>query len=374
MSEQGPPVYENWRAALEGVPSQGAYEYPLFTDAHITGLITEGYGPYQFLNTVPYPLNYEYSRPSIILRLEDHLQNDPEQWPSMDKTDEERYHGGLLTDEVAALVSLALGIRLKSGGMTRHFERDPRGTPVAWDPRPAPILRRGTRGTVLPEVVGTHSLMNIEPLALLPKCSPPNAIALVRAARLYQDALWIVESEPALSWLMLVSAVETAAGHWRTINDSPLERLRTAKPELVALLENTRIDDLPTKVAAHIADSIGSTKKFIDFILEFLPPPPPKRPDDWGRHPWECQSLRKTMSLIYAYRSKALHGGSPFPAPMCEPPYRRESWEAPAEKPIGLARSSMGGSWVAEDTPMLLHTFEYIVRRVLLKWWATLAS
>jgi hypothetical protein len=374
MNEQGPPVYENWRAALEGVPSQGAYEYPLFTDAHITGQITDGYGPYQLLNTVPYPLHYEPARPSIMLRLELHLQDDPERRPSIDKTDAERYHGGFLTDEVAALVSLALGIRLKSGGMTRHFECDPRGTPVAWDPRPAPILLKGIRGTVLPEAVGIHSLMDIEPLALLPQCSPPNAIALVRAARLYQDALWIVESEPALSWVMLVSAVETAAGHWRTMNASPLERLRTAKPTLVALLERTGIDDLPAKVAEHIADSIGSTKKFRDFILAFLPPPPPKRPYDWACHPWKRQALRETMNQIYDYRSKALHGGLPFPAPMCEPPYRDESWEAPAETPIGLAAHRMGGVWVARDTPLLLHTFEYIVRRVLLNWWATLAA
>src|SRR5262249_36369659 len=144
------------------------YEYPLFTDAHITGLITDGYGPYQFINTVPYPVNDGSARPSIMLRLELHLQNDPEQRPPMDETDAERYHGGLLTDEVAALVSLALGIRLKSGGMTRHFECDPRGTPVAWDPHPTPILLKGTRGTVLPEAVGTHALMDIEPLALLP--------------------------------------------------------------------------------------------------------------------------------------------------------------------------------------------------------------
>jgi len=292
----------------------------------------------------------------------------------MDKTDAERYHGGILPDEIAALVSLALGIRLKSGGMTRHFERDPRGTPVAWDSRPAPILLKGTMGTVLPEALGTRSLMDIEPLALLPKCSPRNAIVLVRAARLYQDALWIVESEPALSWLMLVSSVETAAGLWNTINDSPLEKLRAAKPTLVELLESTGIDDLPTQVAEHITDSLGATKKFRDFILAFLPPPPSKRPYDWACHPWKRQALREAMNKIYNYRSRALHGGIPFPAPMCEPPYRDEGWEAPAETPLGLAAHRMGGVWVAEDIPLLLHTFEYIVRQVLLKWWATLVA
>ena len=84
--------------------------------------------------------------------------------------------------------------------------------------------------------------------------------------------------------------------------------------------------------------------------------------------------LRASMNKIYDYRSRALHGGIPFPAPMCEPPYSDESWDAPAETPLGLAAHRMGGVWVAKDMPLLLHTFEYMVRRVLLKWWATLAA
>ena len=59
---------------------------------------------------------------------------------------------------------------------------------------------------------------------------------------------------------------------------------------------------------------------------------------------------------------------------MCKPPFRQESWEAVAEKPIGLAMSYLGGTWLAEDTPMLLHTFEYLARKALLSWWDTLSS
>lgn len=322
--EKGPPVYENWRAALEGLPSQGACEYPLFTDAHITGTIIDGYGPYQFLNTVPVPSTRKSVRPSIILRLEMHLKDAPPQLSPMEKTDEECYHGGWLTDEVAALVSLALGIRLKPGGITRIFEDDPRGMPVAWESHKDPVLLKGDRAAVLPRVIGTHSLMDVEPLVLLPKFSPSNAIALVRAARLYQDALWIAESEPALSWVMLVSAVESAAGHWRAQDQSPLEKLKASKPELAALLDETGIDGLSAKVADQISESIGSTKKFIDFILKFLPPPPAMRPD-WGRHPWKRKDMKKSMGQIYDYRSRALHSGKPFPAPMCVPPYQHEN-------------------------------------------------
>jgi hypothetical protein len=214
----------------------------------------------------------------------------------------------------------------------------------------------------------------LEPLSLLPKISPLDAIALIRAVRLYQDALWIAESEPSLSWVMLVSSIEAAANRWRTADVSPLEKLKDSKPELVAFLDDTGVEGLSSKVAECVADSLGSTKKFVDFVMRFLPLPQSVRPAEWGQHSWEPQQMNKTMRLIYGYRSDALHGGRPFPAPMCEPPYRHGDWGAPAEKPLGLATSTMGGTWLAKDTPMLLHTFEYIVRHALLKWWQSMVA
>lgn len=50
-----------------------------------------------------------------------------------------------------------------------------------------------------------------------------------------------------------------------------------------------------------------------------------------------------------------------------------ESWEAVAERPIGLATSVGSGTWLAKDTPMLLHTFEYIARNALIAWWTSMA-
>src|SRR5438105_1435896 len=106
---RGPDVFENWKAALAGMPSLGASEYLLFTDAHITGHIGEGFGPYQFHNTVPID-NLDKVQPSIVLRMEHHLKYDVSQI-NYEKTDDERYHGGYINDEIAALVSICLGIR-----------------------------------------------------------------------------------------------------------------------------------------------------------------------------------------------------------------------------------------------------------------------
>ena len=221
----------------------------------------------------------------------------------------------------------------------------------------------------MPTACGTHSLKNLYLLTNLPKIKEQDAIALIRAVRLYQNALWIAESETSLAWLMLVSAVETAANHWRKTEDTPLERLKISKPELIKILEDTGIEDLPEKVAVCLKDTVGSTKKFIDFIMKFLPEPPSRRPKHHQR-PWECKTLKKTMKTIYNYRSKALHDGYPFPVPMCHLP--REV--PPEEIPTGGASYAMGSSWLAKDTPMMFHTFEYIVRKSLLKWWESMTS
>jgi hypothetical protein len=42
----------NWLNIATKPHSSGICEYPLFSDAHITGESADGFGPYQFLNTV----------------------------------------------------------------------------------------------------------------------------------------------------------------------------------------------------------------------------------------------------------------------------------------------------------------------------------
>lgn len=131
---------------------------------------------------------------------------------------------------------------------------------------------------------------------------------------------------------------------------------------------------MPERVAEEIAPSLGATKKFIDFVLEFLPEPPAARPPPGMQLSWDKRSIKESLSKVYSYRSRALHGGTPFPAPMCEPPFRHQDWEASAERPMGLASRSMGGTWMIEDTPMLLHTFEFIGRGALQRWWQSLVQ
>jgi hypothetical protein len=267
-----------------------------------------------------------------------------------------------------------MGIRLKAGTMMRIFEpnADPRGQPVAWDSSEDPMVPRHFQAPVLPQVLGTHSLDKVAPLATLPELTPQDAVDLVRAARFYQDALWMVESTPELSWLMLVSAIEIAAGRWRVNKASPLERLRFSKPDLVAHLEEAGGSALAQEVATEFADSMGVTQNFVDFIIEFLPNPPEIRPPEVFQYPWTREALTRAMKRIYNWRSKALHSGIPFPAPMCRPAHKRHEGGFVERATIGAAMGTRGGVWQDKDAPMALHLFEYITRGCLLKWWESL--
>lgn len=367
----GPVSCANWKAFDNKQDLRSIIEYPLYTDARIIGEITEGYGPYKFLNTVPSEDRPGLLKSSIILRAEFYLNND---LPPMNETDTSNYHGGWFPDEIAALVSLCLGIRVKAADESRRFDGggDPLGRPTVFRFRSEPIMNLGDRRLKLPNAVGAHSLENLYPIKLMPKLSKEEAIVVIRSARLYQDALWIAESEPALSWLMFVSAIEAGANMWFKGDDSPVSKLEASKPDLYSILENTGIEGLTESVAKEIVHSLGATNKFIKFMMNFLPEPPENRPREWAQISWSRTSMKAALGKIYKYRSEALHGGIPFPAPMCNGEMMIE--ERMAEKPTGIACSTLGGVWLAEDTPMLLHMFEYIARGVLINWISSLRS
>ena len=368
------PMLQNWLARNSGLPISGTFEYPLYSDARFIESIPNSRSPYSFFTTMPSRVEPGYVQASLILRLDDHI---PLLRPDHSRTDDSRYHGGSITDEIAALTSLCLGVRIRAGGVSRYFtnpEIEPLGIPVAWDRRPIPLLNLDKDRLVLPHVVGNRRLQELERFGLLLQLSPDQSIALIRAARLYQDGLWIAESEPALAWLMFVSSLETAANQWKSDNGTPVDRLTHLKPDLVEILKDAGGDYLMQCVASQIEPTLGATKKFVDFASHFLPDPPIKRPREELQITWDIKQMKKLLRLIYDYRSKALHGGTPFPAPMCEPPFSNSENEYAEKGTIGHSAGSGGGVWKAEDAPINLHVFHHIVRGALLNWWNKLAN
>ena len=175
---------------------------------------------------------------------------------------------------------------------------------------------------------------------------------------------------------MLISAVETAAVLWARTEASPRDRLEASIPLLFQFLENRACFDLIDPIAVILSKYTGATKKFIDFLVTFSPSPPTERPVEFLRFSFEAREIKKAASIIYEHRSEALHNGTAFPLPMCLPPQffavEGKQGSAHAEVPLGLATYSLGASWKHKQTPMLLHTFEYIARGALLGWWKSL--
>lgn len=375
------PSQLNWLNWLDVSDKDTAavVEYPFYSDAHITDEFTDGLGPYSFLNTVPFPCSPGVVNSPIILRAAILL---PQSFPDNDKleTDESLYHGGGTVDELAALTSVALGVRIRAGDESRRFEsgQDRYGRPSDWRFKPKPVVhvQPNRQSLILPAVVDTHPMSQLEIMESIPRIKPDRYVNLIRACRFYQDALWIAESEPNLAWLMFVSALETAANDVYTTDASPDERLRDAKPDLAELLEKHGGDELVHKVAESIAHTLGATKKFIDFTMQFMPDKPDQRPEhEFRQVKWSNSGLKKILNKVYEYRSRALHGGIPFPVPMLGSPSYASQDSPASEIPLtGLALHSRGGTWIQKDTPINLHCFHYITRGALLKWWEEMAE
>lgn len=204
-----------------------------------------------------------------------------------------------------------------------------------------------------------------------PELEEVDAAELTKAARAHQNALAVVESDPALAWLFLVSAVEVAATQKRVRSDDPFDVVNLSYPKLIDLLLSQCGESTAREAASHLAKLVGSSSRFINFILGYDIPPPASRPRK-SCFDWQRKNMKEALSKIYKYRSAALHGGTPFPKPMC----RKPQWDYSGldERPTGLAAGTNGGVWMAEDLPMLIWVFEYLVRQSLLAWWSELAN
>ncbi|MDQ0840298.1 hypothetical protein [Sphingomonas faeni] len=391
-----PRSWLNWQAHREKSGAIQISELRLYSDAEF---IAEAYdfGPYSFLNALAHTrANVRSLKPGIVLRAEWLLKADM-RVPF--HTNDNHYHGGDIFDEVAALVSLLLDARIMAGPVDREFKpgEDPLGRPRGYDATYLPLLPISQRAPQLPHLHGMRDLRSLADFATLPLLTPDGAAALIKAARLFQNALWVADSTPENAWLLLVSSIETAANHWDGDQRSPEERFALSYQGVINLLHKAGAGATVPKVArafrgvvgatAKFVGStrprsakfvgarafrgvVGATAKFVGFMETFAPGAPEKRPT-FGKFNFSSEPLTAAYKRIYALRSRALHGGVPFPYPMCIPPERYDDGPY-SEIPGGLACSAMGATWSSDDTPMLLHTFAYLARGALLAWWHTL--
>lgn len=368
-SDIGPSIFQNWKAMQHGVPRETMLEFPLYTDAHVAGQAI--FGPYEILNTIADASGKDFiCRSALVLRSQFFVSHVTQLTPA-NSSDNSRYHGGLLNDEICALISLCLGIRLRSGTASRRFDtHDPYGTPYRTDSDAAASVTRrsGNATAILPSAQGTHSLANIGDLLLgLPNMEPSEVNTLIIVTRTFQNALWLIESDPELSWLLLISAIETAANNWYTGKQDSVSILKESSPDIYAAVSPFG-NELTNTIADILAPKSLAKRKFVTFLREFHPSSPPHpRPEDAFQMTWDDESMTRAFKTVYDHRCDAVHSGIPFPLPMCESPGRLSAGFF--EKPVGIRATARGGTWEAKDLPMTLHIFEHIVRHSLLAWW-----
>lgn len=361
---RGPASWRNWRAKGPTKPHK-TWEFACYSDAAgVAADVLEGLGPYELLNPVPVRSDsHDRSvRMVVVVRAEGHIPREA----SPGHTGSADWHGGTLPEELAALLSLFLGIRLRTGGVVREFNEsgDRRGMPVEWDHRPPYLPAPSGAMLIVPQVMGNplpDLRDSVRFLSKLPGVRADDATALVRAARAYQEAVWGIEADPNQGWIRLIGAIEAAAERWDSRTESAAEQFEVNVPRLAHWLLEHAPDGFEL-AAVELFNRLGSTSRFLRFVLEHLPAAPPDRPSH-GVVKWE--DLDESLRQIYGYRSKALHGGTPFPAPMCWPPMERPY----EERPGGLGAGTQDHMWDAAELPMLLHVFAYITRGCLLNWW-----
>jgi hypothetical protein len=315
----GSPVYENWQTHRSGETSGTLFEFPLYSDSDGIPEMRSHLGPYQVLRSLrEVPVLQDC--PALILRITSHV------WTEHGQT------GSSIPDEFASLLSLLSGTRLAAGGnYTRRwgFNDDPLGQPIyTHDTLIVPKSPLLMSYSVLPQLSKRRGL-DQSLLRGFPDLSASQSLVVTKAARLYQTALWYAETQQEYSWLMLVSAIETAAAFWQRHRLSPEEQLGELRPTLRDLLLSAGGKELLEAAAAELADYMGATRKFVSFVTNFAP-----------EHIAGMEQPERALREIYAARSKALHSGVAIPRKL----------------------------------PLTLEGFEQVTRDSLIHWWKSLGS
>lgn len=367
--DMGTDAWRNWNAFNEENPETENADDELYSDRHFVGGPST-HGPYSLAVIIGrWPETTGAVRPAVRLRVGVHANLIPDVVVDGElvPANSDAYHGGGVSDEIAALASLTLGVRLRVAGTSRLSGIDEQGqerSPIFLEV--APLANPGRPGReYIPAALNRPAhLGHLNRLDSFPDLDEEAQVELIRAARAYATGLWWSNEDQNLAWLQLVTAVEIAANHRQRVKASSQELVEALWPELWSALKPAD-DVVRAEVSKLITPQMRATRKFVDFLTECAPEPPELRPSfgqlDWAR-------MAQHARTIYGHRSTALHGGKPFPLSMLEQP-RGEENGATQEVPWGLNTGGLGGVWDAKEAPMLLSIFEYIVRGSLLNWW-----
>ena len=315
-------------------------EYEVITDAHIVGEFT--YGPYYF--TI-WELSDKHAgeERKLCLRIRERaFSSDDHPWRSARRSG--FYHGGGIADELVALASLFLRRRFKLGPIVRM------------DNLPRLISIRGG-GIDKPIVNGESNLAELsEWLKLVEGLDYNYHLKFILAVKFYQRALLLIEEQPDMAYLNLVSAIEVLCKD-TDIGKVTLSDLDKKLAELVGSVEN---EDLRSEIEqAILKRERFIRRRFVAFILEHI------ENDFWtGEERPEYGQIKleefpDLLKRIYDQRSRTLHKGEPFPPSVFYPP----SMGAEIDFSLGMIKGEK--KWEPKDFIPHPHFFERVVNYAL---------
>jgi hypothetical protein len=317
-----------------------AFEFEVITDADIVGKST--YGPYHFTIWEISNKHGGEERKLCFRIRERAFSNDDQPWESAKRSG--FYHGGGIADELVALASLFLRRRFKHGSIVRMNDR-----PI--------LLSRSKRWIDRPLVAGQSNLAELpEWLKLVEALDSNYHQRFILAVRLYHRALLLIEEQPDIAYLNLVSAIEVLC-HDADIGEVTLSDLDLKIAKLVGSVENK---DLRNNIEQTILKREQFIRRrFVTFILNHIEDDfwtGEERPKQGRIKPEELPDLLKR---IYDQRSRTLHDGEPFPPSVFAPPLMG------AEIDFSLGMTVGEKKWEPKDFIPHPYFFERLVNHVL---------
>ncbi len=311
-------------------------EYEVIADAPIVGEFT--YGPYYF--TIWEVSNkHEGEERKLCLRIRERAFSGGQREAA------ERsgfYHGGGIADELEALASLFLRRRFQLGPIVR-IDDNPR------------LLSMNQGWIDKPLVVGQTNLAELPRwLGVVEGLDSNYHQRFILAVRLYHQALLLIEEQPDMAYLNLISAIEVLCQE-TDIGKITLSDLDQKLAELVGSVENEGLRNKIEQTILKREHFIG--RRFVAFILEHIEESfwTKERPKHGQIKP---EILPNLLKRIYGKRSKTLHNGEPFPPSIFRPPIM----EAEIDFSLGVIKGEK--KWEPKDFIPNPHFFERLVNHV----------
>ncbi len=279
----GTDAWRNWNAFNHAKPETENADDELYSDRRFVGGPST-LGPYTLSTIIRQDQSDAAPKvgPAVRLHVGVHESLIPDVVVDgeLAEANSDAYHGGNASDEIAALVSLTLGVRLRVAGTAQLSGIHDQGEahqPIYLEVAPLAHPGRPGRELVPAALTRPAHLDQLDRLQSFPHLNEEAQVELVRAARAYAAGLWWANEDQNQSWLQLITAVEIGGNYRQKVLTEPVELVEKLWPELWKALQPAH-KSVRVKVSKLLAHQIRATQKFIDFLNQCAPEPPDLRP------------------------------------------------------------------------------------------------